>query len=180
MVLQKILVLENLILLISTQIGSLLLQLGFGKLLFRVAIFNIKLSFSSTFMKDKIMLKSVLCDLTPLDLCISGCHPPFSPWSISSSAEVVLTVQSLHFTGCVSKSCVPIILLSHQKTAGHPSPAGELLLSQSLPRSLFGNPAVPLGGSSSVTLLSGADWRSCVVCQPAGSLCFGVCWNWSP
>lgn len=65
MVLQKILVLENLILLVSTQIGSLLLQLGFGKLLFRVAIFNIELSFSSTFMKDKIMLKSVLCDLTP-------------------------------------------------------------------------------------------------------------------
>lgn len=65
------------------------------------------------------MLRSILCDLT-LDLCISGCHTPFSPWGISSSAEVVLTVQSLHFTIGVSKSCVLISLLSHQNTAGIP------------------------------------------------------------
>lgn len=65
MVLQKILVLENLIFLVSTQTGSSLLQSGFGKLLFRITIFNIKLSFSSTFMKDKIKFKSLFCDLTP-------------------------------------------------------------------------------------------------------------------
>lgn len=65
---------------------------------------------------------------------------------------MILTIQSLHFT-----SCVPISLLSHQKTSGHPSPAGGLLLSQSLPCSRSGSPAAPMGGSSSVTLLSGAD-----------------------
>lgn len=70
---------------------------------------------------------------------------------------MVLTVQSLHWTSCVCKSCVPISLLSLQKTPGHPSPAGELLLSQCLPCSLPGNPAAPMGGSSSVTHLSGAD-----------------------
>lgn len=51
--------------LVSTQIGSSLLKSGFGKLVFRITIFNIEQSFSSTFMKDKIKLKSVLCDLTP-------------------------------------------------------------------------------------------------------------------
>lgn len=50
--------------LVSTQIGSSLLQSGFGKLLFRITIFNIKQSFSSTFVKDKIKLKSLLSDLT--------------------------------------------------------------------------------------------------------------------
>lgn len=115
------------------------------------------------------MLKSVLCDLTPLDLCSSG----FSPWSISSSAEVLLT-------SCVSKSCVPIRLLSYQKTPGHPSPPGELLLSQCLPCSLPGNPAAPMGASSSVTNLSGADlvWfaRQLAGCVLMESVPMGAFW----
>lgn len=151
------------------------MQSGFDKLLFRIAIFNIKRSFSSTFIKDKVMLKGVLCDLTPLDLCISSCHVPFSPWSTSSSAKMVLTVQTLHFTSCASKSCAPIILLSHQKTAGIP------LLQESC---FWQNPCLvlcsaaqqPMGGSSSVTLLLGqilcvlpASWQFvfwCVVFWP--------------
>lgn len=138
-------------------------------------------------MKDKIMLTGVLCDLTPLNLCISGCHTPFSPWSISSSAEVVLTVQSLHLPSCVSYSCVPISPLSHQKTPGTPSKSLSCgrFLSQCLPCCLSGNPAVPMGGSSSVTHLFGADlvWFSsqlavCVLVHggiPMGAFCCQVC-----
>lgn len=92
-------------------------------------------------------------------------------WSRSSRAEAVLTVQSLHFTSCVPKSCVPINLLSHQKTAGHPSPAGELLLSQSLPCSLSGSPAAPRVAAALVPFCLGqilcglpASWQFVVWC----------------
>ena len=48
-------------------------------------------------------------------------------------------------------------------------------MSQSLPRSLFRKPAVPMGSSSSVTPAAwGRGLGSSVICQPAGNL-FLIC-----
>lgn len=93
MVLQKVLVLQNLILLLGTWIGSSLLILGFCKSLFTEPIFNIEQRcFSSTFVEGRIMVKTVA-------VIIYG-----NLWKLPSSAEVVLAVQSLHF-----ESCVPVL-----------------------------------------------------------------------